>query len=185
MGARKTSMRIVPTTGQPAVILETERLILRELTPDDAEALYRVYHEPEVLKFFTVGPPESVEAERAGIERHLGYYTEHGFGLWATILRDSEELIGRCGLLSQQVGGVREVEVAYLLSPRFWGRGLASEAARGIRDYAFDAFGCLRLVSVIHPENVASKRVANAIGMTFSKTSRLYGIDVDVFSISK
>jgi ribosomal-protein-alanine N-acetyltransferase len=166
-------------------ILETERLILRELTPDDAEALYRVYHEPDVLKYFTVGLPESVEVERAGIERHLGYYTEHGFGLWATILRESGELIGRCGLLSQQLDGVREVEVAYLLSRRFWGRGLASEVARGIRDYAFDALGCPRLVSVIHPANKASKRVASAIGMTFSKTSRLYGIDVDVFAMTK
>jgi ribosomal-protein-alanine N-acetyltransferase len=164
-------------------MLKTERLILRKLVPDDAEALYRIYHEPDVLKYFACAPPESIEVERAGIERHLGHYERHGFGLWATILRDSGELIGRCGLLAQKVDGADEVEVAYLLSPRFWGRGLASEAARTIRDFAFQSLGCSRLVSIIHPQNLASKRVARTIGMQFSRVTRLYNIDVEVFSI--
>ena len=166
-------------------VLETGRLILRKLTPDDAEALHRIYHEPDVLKYFTHGPPESIDAERAGIERHLLHYERHGFGLWATVLRDSGELIGRCGLLSQQLDGAEEIEVAYLLSPRFWGRGLASEAARAIRDFAFHSLGRTRLVSIIHPGNIASKRVATSIGMTFSRMVRVYGIDVDVFTLSK
>lgn len=165
-------------------MLETERLILRKLTPDDAEVLYRVYHEPEVLKYFAHGPPESIDAERAGIQRHLLHYERHGFGLWATVMRESGELIGRCGLLAQQVDGAPEVEVAYLLSPRFRGRGLASEAARAIRDFALHHLGHTRLVSIIHPDNLASKRVAMAIGMSFSGTSRLYDIDVEIFSIT-
>jgi ribosomal-protein-alanine N-acetyltransferase len=164
-------------------LLETKRLTLRKLVLDDAEALYRIYHEPEVLKYFTHGPPESIDAERQGIERHLGHYERHGFGLWATVLRDSGELIGRCGLLSQQVDGVEEIEVAYLLSPRFWGRGLASEAARAVRDFAFSSVDCARLVSIIHPQNLASKRVATALGMVFWKQSRLYDIDVEIFSV--
>jgi len=164
--------------------LETERLLLRPLTPDDAPALYRIYHEPDVLRYFTHGPPESIEAERDGIERHLGHYERHGFGLWATVLRASGELIGRCGLLAQTVDGAPEVEVAYLLSPRFWGRGLASEAARAIRDHAFHTLHHPHLISIIHPGNSASRRVATAIGMTFSRTTRLYGIEVDIFSIS-
>ncbi|SRR5581483_474304 len=166
-------------------MLETERLIFRKLTPNDAEALYRIYHEPAVLKYFAHGPPDSVESERAGIERHLDYYDRHGFGLWATILRDSGEIIGRCGLLSQQVDGATEIEVAYLLSSHFWGRGLGSEAARAIRDFAFQALGYSRLISIIHPQNLASKRVATAIGMTFSRLTRLYNMDVEIFSITR
>jgi len=164
-------------------MLETEHLVFRKLTPNDAEALYRIYHEKDVLKYFAHGAPNSVETERAGIERHLNYYDRHGFGLWATILRDSGEFIGRCGLLSQQVDGATEIEVAYLLSPRFWGRGLGSEAARAIRDFAFHTLGYSRLISIIHPQNLPSKRVATAIGMTFSKVTRLYNIDVEIFSI--
>lgn len=165
-------------------MLETNRLFLRPLTPNDAEALYRIYHEPDVLKYFDSGPPESVEAERANIARHLGSYDRNGFGLWAVRLRDSDEIIGRCGLLAQKVDGVDEVEIAYLLSPRFWGRGLASEAARAIRDFGFRVLGRSRLVSLIHPENIASKRVATAIGMSISRVTRFRDMDVEVFSIT-
>jgi ribosomal-protein-alanine N-acetyltransferase len=165
-------------------MLETRRLILRRLTPDDAEALYRIYHERDVLKYFAQGPPDSVEAERANIVRHLGQYERHGFGLWATTLRESGEIIGRCGLLSRQVDGTAEIEIAYLLSPRFWGHGLASEAARAIRDFGFQVLGCSRLVSVIHPQNAASRRVAKAIGMTPYKVTRVDSIDVEVYSIT-
>lgn len=170
-------------TSEP--VLETERLILRRLTPADAEALYRIYHEPDVLKYFAHGPPESIEAERAGIIRHLGHYDRYGFGLWATVLRDSGEMIGRCGLLAQHVDGVDEVEVAYLLSPRFWGRKLASEAARAIRDYGFQTLELSRLISIIHAQNLASKRVAVAMGMQCSKASRLYDLDVEIFAMHR
>ena len=166
-------------------MLETERLILRMLTPDDAEVLYHIYHEPDVLQYFTQGPPESIDAGRAAIQRHLLHHEQHGFGLWATVLRESGELIGRCGLLAQQLDGVAEIEVAYLLSRRFWGRGLASEAARAIRDFAFHTLNRSHLVSIIHPRNLASKRVATAIGMTFSRMSRLYDIDVEVFAMTQ
>lgn len=166
-------------------MLETDRLILRKLTPGDAEALYRIYHEPDVLKYFTHGPPESIDSERAGIERHLVHYQRHGFGLLATVLKDSGELIGRCGLLSQRLDGAEEIEIAYLLSPRFWRRGFASEAARAVRDFASHSLGHSRLVSIIHPGNIASRRVATAIGMTFSRMARLYDIDVEVFSLTK
>jgi ribosomal-protein-alanine N-acetyltransferase len=164
---------------------ETDRLILRELTPDDAEALYHIYHEPDVLKYFSRRPPDSIEAERAGIERHMGHYDRHGFGLWATILRESGELIGRCGLICQQVDGIEDVEVGYLLSPRFWGRGLASEAARASRDFGFRVAGCPRLISIINTQNIASKRVAAAIGMKPSRQTWFHNTEVEIFSISR
>lgn len=126
MRAWTASPGAVAHTGRFAIfthMLETDRLLLSELTPDDAEALYRISHEPGVFQCFTHGPPDSIDAERAGIERHLRHYAEHGFGLYATVLRESGEVIGRCGLLAQQVDGAPEVEVAYLLSPPILGPG--------------------------------------------------------------
>lgn len=166
-------------------MLKTDRLFLRELTPDDAEALYHIYQEPDVLKYFSRGPPPSIEAERAGIIRHLGHYEQHGFGLWATILRETGELIGRCGLIVQEVDGIEDVEVGYLLSPRFWGRGLATEAARASRDFGFRVAGCPRLISIIHPLNLASKRVAAAIGMKPLKKTRFHDVEVNIFSVNR
>jgi ribosomal-protein-alanine N-acetyltransferase len=164
-------------------VLETRRLVLRKFTPSDAGALFRIYCEPDVLKYFSRGAPDSIEAERAAIERHLSYYECHGFGLWATILKESGELIGRCGLLAQELDGIADIEIGYLLSPRFWGRGLASESARGIRDFGFHVLGCERLISIIHTENEASKRVAAAIGMTPSRRTRFHDVEVEIFSI--
>jgi ribosomal-protein-alanine N-acetyltransferase len=166
-------------------MLKTERLILREMTPDDADGLFRIYHEPDVFKYMARGAPQSVEVERAGIERHVGHYERHGFGLWATILRESGELIGRCGLIAQQVDGIDDIEVGYLLSPRFWGRGLASEAARASRDFGFKVAGCPRLISIIHPQNMASKRVAAAIGMKPSRKTQFHNTEVEIFSIGR
>jgi RimJ/RimL family protein N-acetyltransferase len=111
-------------------IVKTERLTLRRLTLDDAPALLRIYHEPGVWTYYSGSPPATVDEERAQIERHLAGQRHPEFGFRAAILPETGELIGRCGLLSQGVDGQTETEIAYLLSPRFWGRGLASEAAR-------------------------------------------------------
>ncbi|HEY1066090.1 MAG TPA: GNAT family N-acetyltransferase [Pirellulales bacterium] len=174
-----------PNADASPVVLETPRLTLRKLTPNDAETLFRLYHEPNVFTFFSKGPPESVEIERANLVRHLDHYERHGFGLWATVLRESGELIGRCGLLNQTVDDQPEVEIGYLLSPRFWGRGLASEAARAIRDFGFGKLGRTRLISIIHVHNEPSKRVARAIGMTPIKQTKFNGVDVEIFAIER
>ena len=118
-------------------ILTTERLTLRHLTMSDAEALHYIHHEVGVWTCLQGLPPASVDDERAKIEEQLARYHEHGFGGWATVWSETGELIGRCGLRAQVIEGQAEMELGYALSPRFWGRELASEAARGIRDYAF------------------------------------------------
>ena len=107
-----------------------------------------------------------------------------GSGCGPRICGETGELVGRCGLLSHRSQAEAQVEVAYLLSPRFWGRGLASEAARAVRDFGFRA-GCSRLVSLIHVENGASKRVARAMGMTLERRTRFRGLDVELFSVSR
>jgi ribosomal-protein-alanine N-acetyltransferase len=166
-------------------VLTTKRLTLRRLIADDAAVLHRIHHEPGVWTYFIGQPPATVDQERAYLEAHLAHYSQQGFGFRAMILRETGELIGRCGLLSQVVEGQAETEVAYLLSPRFWGQGLASEAARRIRDHAFETLGCLRLVSLIHPDNHPSKRVALATGMKYVRNVSFKGVDVAQYDIER
>lgn len=146
-------------------VIETNRLILRRFTPEDAADNYRIYTDPENMRFMG-RTPDSVEFERYYIRQHIAnYYDRHDFGLWATVLKEDGRLIGRCGLLYQQVEGAREVEVSYLVDRHYWGRGLATEAARAAVRLGFGRYGFPRIVALIHPGNVASARVAEKLGM--------------------
>jgi ribosomal-protein-alanine N-acetyltransferase len=148
-----------------AVVLETDRLILRRLTMDDLDDLAALYRDPEVRRYF----PEGVltrEQTRAELEWVIGvYYGRYGYGLWATILKETGAFIGRCGLLPWEIDGRAEVEVAYLLDRRQWGRGLATEAARAIVDHAFATLPVDRLICLIDPGNRPSREVATRVGM--------------------
>ena len=96
-------------------VIETNRLILRQFTPEDAADNYRIYTDPETMKFMG-RQPDSVEFERDQIRKHIvNYYEKHGFGLWAAVLKANNQLIGRCGLLYQQIEDAPEFEVLSLI----------------------------------------------------------------------
>ena len=168
-----------------SVVLSTERLLLRRLSMDDLDALAAIYADPEVRRFF----PEGLltrEETREEIAWMLDVdYPRYGYGLWATVLRDTGALVGRCGLLPWPVaasqraalglsapeeqptqGRLVEVEVAYLLAKDHWGRGLATEAARSIAAFGFATLDVKRLICLIDEQNLASRGVAANIGMT-------------------
>jgi len=151
------------------LILETERLSLRHLVPDDLDRLAALYADPVVRRYFPEGTltlAETKEELEWFLHGHLRYPE---LGLWATVLKSSGQLIGRCGLLPWTIDGQDEVEVAYLLGQAYWGRGLGTEAALAIRDYGFGRLRLARLIALIDHANVASQRVAEKIGMTFEK----------------
>jgi ribosomal-protein-alanine N-acetyltransferase len=100
-------------------------------------------------------------------------------GLWATIYKETETFIGRCGLLPWNIDDVMEVEVAYLIDKSYWGQGLATEAAMGILQYGFEQLNLTRLICLVDPGNIASQKVAEKIGMTLEKI--VDGIDGDNF----
>jgi ribosomal-protein-alanine N-acetyltransferase len=151
-------------------IFETERLLFRHLEISDAEDLFRIYSNAEVMKFMGESP-SSIETERKNIEAHIRKYYQNGnFGFWATIFKETGEFIGRCGLLQSQITGKDEIEIGYLLDRSFWGKNLATEAACGVLDFAFQQLSLKRVVAVIHPENLASKKVAEKAGMIFEQT---------------
>ena len=157
------------------IILETDRLLLRHLVPDDLDDLYALYSDPEMRRYFPVegaSPDRTLTREETWeeLEWFLNGHPKHPeLGLWATVLKENGAFIGRCGLLPWTIDGQDEVEVAYMIDKAYWRRGLASEAASGIRDYAFQQLGLSRLICMIYPENVASVKVAESMGMAFEK----------------
>ncbi len=150
-------------------ILETDRLLLRRLVPSDLDALYALYSDPVVRRYFPEGTL-NLEQTRTELEWFLNGHPRHPeLGLWATILKENGQFIGRCGLLPWTIDGQFEVEIAYMLAKEHWGQGLATEAARGIAKYAHETLGLTRLICLIDHDNAASIRVAEKIGMAFEK----------------
>lgn len=147
-----------------AFVLETSRLVLRHLRPGDLDLLAEIQADPEVMRYFP-SSPRTRDETRHDLERCMEIQSRHGFSLWAAIDKSDGRLIGRCGLFPQSLQGCEEVEIAYLITRSRWGLGLASEAAAGIRDHGFDRLGLNRLVSIIHRDNLASRRVAEKTGL--------------------
>lgn len=134
--------------------------------------LYKLYRDPEIRRYYPEGTLTYQET-RQELEWFLNGHPEHPeLGLWATILKSSQQFIGRCGLLPWMIDGIYEVEVAYMIAREHWGQGLGTEAARGVLDYGFEYLGLSRLICVIDPGNLASIRVATKIGMCFERESR-------------
>jgi len=153
----------------PMFILETSRLSLRRLVPSDLDDLFALYRDPDVRRYFPEGTLTR-EQTREELEWFLNGHPQNAqLGLWATIHKETGRFIGRCGLLPYVIDGQPEVEIAYSLAKEFWGRGLGTEAALGIRDYAIATLGFRRLICLIDRDNHASIRVALKIGMHFEK----------------
>lgn len=144
-------------------ILETERLLLREMTPDDFGALRRTLQDDEAMRAYE-GAFSDAEV-RDWLDRQLGRYARDGFGLWAVVLKETGRFIGQCGLTWQDYEGMRVSEVGYLFEREYWHRGYATEAARACRDYAFDALGTDEVFSLVRDTNEPSKAVARRNGM--------------------
>jgi RimJ/RimL family protein N-acetyltransferase len=150
-------------------ILETSRLVLRRFVPGDLDSLYALYRDAEIRRYFPEGTL-SYDETREELEWFLDGHPRHPqLGLWATILKESGQFIGRCGLLPWTIEGRDEVEVAYLLDKAHWGRGLATEAAQGLVEHAFAQLDLARLICLIDPGNQASIAVATRIGMRLER----------------
>jgi RimJ/RimL family protein N-acetyltransferase len=166
--------------------LETQRLVLRPFTLDDVDAHGRIFSDPLVTRFLPRGPYAADQARDVAL-RTVSYFIEHwkqhGFGVWAVIDRASGALIGQCGLNTLEEAP--EVEVLYLLDRLYWGRGLATEAAQVSVNVGFDLVGLQRIVGLTHPDNVASQRVLQKIGLHHKKRARFFGIDVFIFALDR
>ena len=150
------------------VVIETDRLLLRQFEPDDADALDRIFTDPQVMLCGGVKSPEWV---RQWLNSYLDtHYTRWGFGMWAVIEKTTNNLIGYCGLSRYPDRCANhEAEIGYRLARPHWHRGLATEAARATTTYAIDVLKRQRLIAIIDPENRASIHVAKKVGFQFEK----------------
>jgi ribosomal-protein-alanine N-acetyltransferase len=187
------------------VIAQTPRLILRQFVEQDFESIAQILTDPVGMQHIGSGTPNPPEQTRGWFNKwlegnHYGWSPETiqrvpqllrapqrnaHFSMWAIIDRDTNALIGRSGLLAWNLDGQLEVEVGYHLARNHWGRGLATEAARAVRDYGFEHLGFDRLISIIKPENIASQRVAMKNGMHHERDTMVKEWPVRLFSTSR
>jgi [ribosomal protein S5]-alanine N-acetyltransferase len=156
------------------IIQETDRLILRHFHIFDAQAMDRVFSDPEVMLY---GPGIQTQSwVRDWLRGCLENYQKLGFGPWAVVEKSSSTVIGYAGLFhSPDIDGQTEIEVGYRLKQSHWGQGFATEAVMTILKYAFDVLCLPRLIALIDPQNRASIRVAEKVGMYFEKEVMLEG----------
>ena len=159
-------------------ILETERLILREMTQDDYGDLCEILQDKETM--YAYEHAFSADEAQAWLEKQISRYKNDGFGLWAVILKTSGEFVGQCGITRQDIEGDTVPEIGYLLKRKHWHNGYASEAAKACKNYAFETLGFDRVYSIIRDNNYASQRVAERNGMKAVKTfiKHYYGMDM-------
>jgi ribosomal-protein-alanine N-acetyltransferase len=166
------------------VILETERLLLREYVEEDAEAFFKLNSDPEVLRFVPDKALLNVEqARQLLIDHPIADYRKHGFGRGALIIKSTGESASAALRRDEQIGfaGLKyleelgEVDVAYRLLPTHWGLGLATEVALASVRYGFTDLGLKRIIGLVMPENIASVRVLEKAGLHYLETVSLWG----------
>ena len=147
--------------------IETQRLFLREMNPDDFDALYKVLADKEIMKHYPYTFDDT--KVREWIERNMKRYEDFGFGLWAVCLKETGEMIGDCGLTLQNIEGEMLPEIGYHIRADQQKKGYAREAAAAVRDWAFNNTDYPALYSYCKYTNVPSYKTAESIGMHFEK----------------
>jgi RimJ/RimL family protein N-acetyltransferase len=155
--------------------IETERLKLRQLTIDDRDAVARTIGDPEVMKFLGGKPQTQVWEIWRSLSATLGHWALRGYGSYAVEVKATGKLAGRIGLLNPV--GWPDLELAWTLDRGHWGKGYATEAARAAGRAAVTHLKVDRLISLIHPDNLASQRVAERLGATREGKTDFFGAD--------
>ena len=146
------------------IITETERLIIREMVQSDLGALCKILCDEEVMRA-AYESAFSVEEAQNWMSRNFTRYTEHGFGLWAVALKETNEMIGQCGLTMQSWREKELLEIGYLFQKAYWNKGYATEAAIACKEYAFSVLNASSVYSMIRDTHIASQNVAVRNGM--------------------
>ena len=163
--------------------IKTTNLNLRPFNKQDVDDMHQILLGEAVLKYFPNSSPPSREQVERMIYNLLNHWNEHGYGLWAVESRSEEELMGRCGL--QFLPQTNEVEVDFILGPKFWGKGYATEAGQASLQYGFKELDLNTIVGIVHTHNIASQRVLEKIGMRFSEEKDYFGMACYRYVIEK
>lgn len=151
----------------------SERVRLREFRDSDLDALAAMVADAEQMTFYP--RPKTRDEAAAWLRRNRAFYETHGFGTWLIELLPLSRFAGYCGIRPLELDGVAEVELAWHVHREFWNQGVATEAATMACAMAASRFGITRLIALVHTEHVASRRVAEHIGMGVERTALLDG----------
>jgi len=161
------------------VILETPRLVLREFTHEDDAFVLRLLNEPSWLRFIgDRGVRTLPDARRYLDDGPRRSYARNGFGLWCVVPKGGDAPVGMCGLIRRDT--LPDVDVGFAFLPEAWGRGYARESAAAVLDHARDVLGLRRVLAITDPENAASIRVLERVGMRREGTVRMPGETIDL-----
>src|SRR5438132_7788561 len=165
------------------MILETPRLILRPFAAHDLDRMTQLMANKDFMRF-SMGPMTR-EQTRSFLDKVIGWDRDGMLSQFAMIVRSNETLVGYCGFFHQEVDSKMEIEIGYRLQRDFWNRGLATEAARAVRDHGVRDLKLEYLISLIHPDNQASRRVAEKNGMTLERETTFRGFATFVLAITR
>jgi RimJ/RimL family protein N-acetyltransferase len=160
-------------------VLVTERLVIRRLTPDDAQFMYGIWNDPAFMQYVGDRGIRSLEAARDSIlSGPVEMYRRFGFGLYLVALRETAEPIGICGLLKREA--LEDVDIGFAFLPAFRSRGYALEAASAVMDYGREVLRLERIVAIVNPDNERSQRLLERVGMRFERMIRMPGESRDI-----
>lgn len=163
------------------VTLTTERLLLRNFTSEDRKSLFTITQEPNIFQYFPTKTAWDLEKVDRSIQHQIEHWNQFGYGLWAVTLRETGQLMGWCGL--EFLPDTNETEVGYLLSGVFWGKGYATEAARASVEFGKKNIGLQEIIGLTDPLNIASQRVLEKCGLTFTRRQVYFGMEMFRFAI--
>jgi len=164
------------------VSLETERLILRQFQDSDLDDFAAICADPDVMRFASItGSPLNRAQAWNWMAMTLGHWELRGYGLWAVELRNSGTLIGRIGIHYPE--GWPDMELAWMLRKPYWGKGYATEGAIASLNYAFTTMDFQKVISIIHPDNVRSIRLAERIGEHLEKEIKMFDHRLLMYSV--
>jgi ribosomal-protein-alanine N-acetyltransferase len=166
------NIRRLPSMTIPT--LATNNLTLRTFSSSDDRVLHQILKGPDTLKYFPTPSAPSLEQVQTMIDRILHHWQTHQYGLWAVELRDTAQLIGRCGL--QYIAETDEVEIDFILDRSQWGHGFATEAGQASLHYGFHNLGLEQIIGIVHPDNIASRRVLEKLQLHFVEETEYFGM---------
>lgn len=167
------------------IILETKRLVLKNITLEDKENMFKMYANPEVQKYTGEPVTTSLEEMEEAIKERAHNYEKYGYGRWATFLKPQMQFVGWAGLA--YLPEFDEIDLGYRFLPEFWGKGIATEVSFSILEYGFNTLQLSRIIAIAMKEHKASMRVMEKIGMQFEKFApyEIGSIDAAWYSIDK
>jgi RimJ/RimL family protein N-acetyltransferase len=145
------------------IILETNRLLLREFLESDYDDLSEILQNKDVM--YAYEHPFSNDEVKNWYDKQIERYNKNGYGLWAVIHKKTKYFLGQCGLTIQEINGKKYLEIGYLFKKEHWHNGYATESALGCKKYAFEKLKAERVYSIIRDNNIASQNVARRVGM--------------------